>query len=306
MAAMYLREKEFSNKMADEIPSVDWWITGRCNLRCDFCYGPERVRDPVRRRDKILESLANSSAHVVTLCGGEPLLVGRIDEYAGRLARVGKSAVLNTNGQLLDRRLKPRSGKPEFLLANFAVVGLSVDGSTPEIHYAMRGGKADLIKVLAAAGRVALEPGVRLKIATVVSSVNNEDLPALARIIRDLAPDVWRLYQYSSRGAVNTGQLRHRLADNEFRRLAELVTELAAPVQTVPSSEAETAGCLIVDPAGNVLQPTGNTYVRHGSCLEESLDQIWARIPTRSTIISNKRWLSFLGERTPVLTADVG
>jgi hypothetical protein len=65
-------------------------------------------------------------------------------------------------------------------------------------------------------------------------------------------------------------------------------------VPTAPSTEAETEGCLIVDPAGNVLQPAGAGYVRRGNCLEEPLDRIWAEIPARSAIINNKRWLSVL------------
>jgi MoaA/NifB/PqqE/SkfB family radical SAM enzyme len=180
------------------------------------------------------------------------------------------------------------------------MVGLSIDGSTQGIHHAMRGGNADLDGVRAAARLVFEEPGVRLKIATVVSSVNREDLPQLAEAVRDLAPNIWRLYQYSSRGGVdeggiNKGQQRHRLSDAEFWRLAEQAKVLARPVLTAPSSEAETEGCLIVDPAGNVLQPTSAGYARHGNCLEESLDRIWANIPARSAIIKNKRWLSVLG-----------
>ena len=63
---------------------------------------------------------------------------------------------------------------------------------------------------------------------------------------------------------------------------------------TAPSTEAETEGCLIVDPAGNVLEPVGARYVRRGNCLEEPLDHIWAESPARSAIINNKRWLSVL------------
>jgi len=66
-------------------------------------------------------------------------------------------------------------------------------------------------------------------------------------------------------------------------------------VPTAPSTEAETEGCLIVDPAGNVLQPAGATYLRRGNCLKDSLDHIWAAIPEQSAIINNKRWLSVLG-----------
>jgi MoaA/NifB/PqqE/SkfB family radical SAM enzyme len=159
----------------------------------------------------------------------------------------------------------------------------------------MRGQKADFNEVIKAARLVTSQSGVSLKLATVVSRVNRENLPELARTVRDLDPDVWRLYQYSSRGDQNTGQQRHSLPDEEFRRLVQEAAALAAPVPTAPSAEAETEGCLIVDPAGNVLQPVGVSYVRCGNCLEEPLDVIWAANPARSAIISNKRWLSVLG-----------
>jgi radical S-adenosyl methionine domain-containing protein 2 len=272
-----------------DIPAVDWWITSHCNLACDFCYGPVPGKDPVGRRPEILEALAASSARAVTFCGGEPLLVRKIDEYAATLGQRGKSAVLNTNGELLRKRLDQG-----FRLADFAVVGISIEGSTADVHRAMRGEKADLDEVIAAARLVTREPGVSLKLATVVSGVNRDNLPALARTVRDLAPDIWRLYQYSRRGDQNTGQQRHWLPDDEFGRLASQAAEMAAPVPTAPSTEAETEGCLIVDPAGNVLQPAGATYFRRGNCLAQPLDRIWADIPARSTIITNKRWLSVL------------
>lgn len=271
------------------IPSVDWWMTSHCNLACDFCYGPVPGKDPVERRPAILEALAASSARVVTFCGGEPLLIRRIDQYAAVLARLGKSTVLNTNGQLLRTRLDQG-----LTLANFTMAGISIDGSTPAVHRAMRGENADLDAVMDAIRLVRKEPGVSMKLATVVSGVNRDNLPELAATVRDLAPDVWRLYQYSSRGDLNSGQQRHRLPEHDFQRLAETAVRLAAPVPTAPSTETESAGCLIVDPAGNVLQPAGAGYVRRGNCLEESLDDIWAEIPARAAIISNKRWLSVL------------
>jgi MoaA/NifB/PqqE/SkfB family radical SAM enzyme len=272
-----------------EIPSVDWWTTSHCNLACDFCYGPVPGKDPVERRDEIFEAVAASSARAVTFCGGEPLLLRKIGEYAAALRQRGKSAVLNTNGELLRRRLDQG-----LRLADFALVGISLEGSTPEVHRAMRGPEADFDEVMAAARLVSSEPGVSLKLATVVSRVNRLDLPDLARTVRDLAPDVWRLYQYSSRGDQNTGQQRHALPHEEFQHLVRQAARLAAPVPAAPSAEAETEGCLIVDPAGTVLQPAGSTYVRRGNCLEEPLDRIWAEIPARSAIISNKRWLSVL------------
>lgn len=34
-----------------EIPSVDWWITSRCDLACNFCYGSAPTKDPIEIRD---------------------------------------------------------------------------------------------------------------------------------------------------------------------------------------------------------------------------------------------------------------
>ncbi len=272
-----------------QIPSVDWWTTSHCNLACDFCYGPVPSKDPVERRDGILEAIAASSARAVTFCGGEPLLLRNIGQYATALRQRGKSAVLNTNGELLRRRLDRG-----LRLTDFTLVGISLEGSTPSVHRAMRGQKADFDEVIEAVRLVSKEPAVSLKLATVVSRVNRDDLPELARTVRDLAPDVWRLYQYSSRGDQNTGQQRHSISDEEFRHLVQEAASLAAPVPAAPSAEAETEGCLIVDPAGNILQPEGPGYIRRGNCLEEPLDHIWAKSPARSAIISNKRWLSVL------------
>ncbi len=270
------------------IPSVDWWITSRCNLACDYCYGPVPRRDPVERREAILSALGTCSAPVVTFCGGEPLLVRKVDQYAEFLSAHGKYSVLNTNGSLLRRRLSQG-----FHLA-FDVVGISVDGSTQAIHGAMRGPGADLAEALSAAEVISQDAGVRLKLATVVSDVNRDDLPALARTVRDLQPDIWRLYQYSSRGAQNVGQQRHSLSADEFAELADHAAALASPVPTACSSETQTAGCLIVDPDGNVLQPSGDGYEHRGNCLAEPLDDIWAKITARSVILSNKQWLAAL------------
>src|SRR5262249_57974519 len=118
---------------------------------------------------------------------------------------------------------------------------------------------------------VAQMAGARLKIATVVSSVNQRDLPSIARLVRRLEPDVWRLYQYSSRGDQNVGQQRHQLPEDRFLALAEEAAALAKPVPTAPSSEKLTAGCLIIDSDGNVLEPTSVGYQRHGNCLAESI-----------------------------------
>ena len=151
--------------------------------------------------------------------------------------------MLNTNGSLLATGVVQGFG-----LGNFDIVGLSIDGSTTEVHRSTRGPKADLDAALSAAKLVAQDPAMRLKIGTVVSAVNQADLPALADRIQRLNPDVWRLYQYSSRGWQNIGQQRHHLPEEEFLRLAEQAARVVAPIPVAFSTESQTAGCLICRP----------------------------------------------------------
>jgi MoaA/NifB/PqqE/SkfB family radical SAM enzyme len=270
------------------LPSVDWWITSRCNFACDYCYGPEPGKDPGWLRDDVLGAIRASSARAVTFCGGEPLLVRDIGKYARQLKDSGKTIILNTNGSLLLRRME------QGLDFAFDVVGLSLDGSCAEVHQAMRGAQADFDEVLGAAAEIASRPGTRLKLATVVSRVNLADLPLLARLVRSLRPDVWRLYEYSPRGAVNTGQRRHELQDDSFRDIAALLAREAAPVPVAASAESVTAGCLIIDPDGNLLQPLSDGYRHLGSCLREPIDDIWARATFAETVQQNKQWLTVL------------
>ena len=99
---------------------------------------------------------------------------------------------------------------------------------------------ANLAEVVATATLVAGERSVGLKIATVVSSVNRDDLRKLAKTVQALKPDIWRLYQYSSRGGYNRGRKRHPVPDDELRELAEEAEGLVHPIPTAPSTEAET------------------------------------------------------------------
>jgi MoaA/NifB/PqqE/SkfB family radical SAM enzyme len=271
-----------------ELPSIDWWITSRCNFACDYCYGPEPGKDPGWLRDDILRAIRDSSARAVTFCGGEPLLVRDIGKYARQLRDAGKTTILNTNGSLLLRRME------QGLNLTFDVVGLSLDGSCAEVHQAMRGVAADFDQVLLAAAEISSRPGISLKLATVVSRVNLADLSRLADLVRSMRPDVWRLYQYSPRGPVNTGRHRHELSGDSFREAAGIAARGAAPVPVAASPERVTAGCLIIDPDGNLIQPLSEGYRQLGNCLREPVDSIWARATFTETVQENKRWLSML------------
>ncbi len=156
----------------------------------------------------------------------------------------------------------------------------------------MRGANADFDGSLAAARWLRERTDrTKRKIATVVSAVNLGRIADLARLVRDLTPDVWRLYEYSPWGPQNRGQSRHSLARVDFDAAVEVAKQHAGGVTVHASSTDSTSGCLIVDPSGRLLQANGADYASVGNCLEEPIDDIWRRLPEQSVVRSNKLWL---------------
>jgi MoaA/NifB/PqqE/SkfB family radical SAM enzyme len=266
---------------------ADWRITSHCTLACDFCYGPVPGKDPVDLRPSIARSLLESSVGVVTFCGGEPLVVKEVGLYAAEMQQAGKQTVLNTNGQLLSRRVD--EGMP---LA-FDIIGLSLDGSTEAMHRKMRGDRADFYAVLDAA-KIASSHGVTLKLATVVSSVNRDDIVEMAPLITQLQPDIWRLYQYVPSGPYNRGQERHEIPERDFLEIAEAATAAMAPLPVFASTAStQGPGCLLISTDGTVFHAGASGDIFHGNCIDKPLDTIWDEIESSrpgQVILRNKGW----------------
>ncbi len=93
-----------------KIVSISYELTGRCNLRCGFCYNPWRTELsppgelPTRDAINLLAKLIDlTGCKYVSLTGGEPLLRSDIYEIIRFLKSKGIKVALVTNGTLLDR-----------------------------------------------------------------------------------------------------------------------------------------------------------------------------------------------------------
>jgi hypothetical protein len=115
------------------------------------------------------------------------------------------------------------------------------------------------------------------------------ELSALGAIVRDLRPAVWRLYRYEPWGPVNRGQVRHTLPDEEYRVAVARAAEAAAPVEVAPSSDI--TRCLLVQPWGDLVVPVPGGMSTLGSCVEDSIDDIWSASSQPTSVSLQKRWL---------------
>jgi MoaA/NifB/PqqE/SkfB family radical SAM enzyme len=138
--------------------TLEIYPTLACNLNCRFCDTTDRHRPPVDElsRERWLEIVDEAAVigvrRVFVLGGGEPLL--RKDATPAILDRIkerGMEGILTTNGTLLTPALSDR-----LLEIGWDEIHFSVDGSTAEVHDALRGQAGAFRRTIRAACRLAV------------------------------------------------------------------------------------------------------------------------------------------------------
>jgi radical SAM protein with 4Fe4S-binding SPASM domain len=173
-------------------------LTRRCNLSCVHCYAGDHSAEtpmdlPAAPVMDLFDQIKALGGRVVTLSGGEPLLHPDIEAI---MAHAGPELGIRflTNGTLIDERWAG------ILADRGASVQVSIDGSCPAVHDAIRGKDSFEkafrgIKLLQAAGL-----SERINIAATVMRHNLNDLPAIMRFAENLGLPLVRFLPLRKRG----------------------------------------------------------------------------------------------------------
>lgn len=115
-------------------------LTERCNLRCVYCYNEDQRtnlrHEPVLTRDEFLDLIDRAFALGIRqfiFTGGEPLLSPNWEVLADRVRALGATAVLLTNGSLIDSANAPK------LARLFVSTIVSLDSPDDKINDLTRG-----------------------------------------------------------------------------------------------------------------------------------------------------------------------
>lgn len=123
-----------------QLRSVILEITNRCNLRCLHCgssSGKARADEfSTAELAALIDDLRGLGCEEVTLLGGEVFLREDWEALAGRIRNQGMRLIVVTNGLLVDDTLAKRLARLDPY-----VVGVSIDGATPESYRRVRGGR---------------------------------------------------------------------------------------------------------------------------------------------------------------------
>ncbi|MFJ8198231.1 radical SAM protein [Streptomyces sp. NPDC096152] len=206
---------------------MDIYITYRCNLRCTHCFVGDNL---ATAQSFAFESLTRLIADVrqrwqaeeVTFLGGEPTLYPRIVDAVHLVQQQGLHARLVTNGLHGFRAFVDH-----FEGLRPPTVGVSIDGSGPETHDAVRGKRA--FERMVANIAHARERGYQLFGIMSVSRTNAHDAVNILRLCERLGLTWVNIHYVSNRGFATPDMV---LSVPEWQALTREIEEESANLST--------------------------------------------------------------------------
>lgn len=193
-----------------------------CNFRCRQCFSKFGTKKllPVEGWKKIIDNcIAGANVAEFNIAGGEPMLYPGLVELVQYIRDKGVKVSLITNGALMDEEwVKKYAGM-------FDTIGFSVDSINDETNRKI--GRCDRNEKTIPAGRIVelcelirkYAPGCRIKINTVVSALNKDEV--MSDFIDEVAADRWKIlrmkpFQYGSFSNIDI-----QVSDEEFEEFVD-------------------------------------------------------------------------------------
>ena len=244
-------------------PVVDIALTGQCQLRCNFCWGPEHEesqRVAVTQWKRLLDRLACDGLRRVVFTGGEPLLFRGLDELLRACRSLGVMTTLSSNGILLSRQAH--------LLRHTDHLGIPIDSSSVDHADEMRPRSARhgaWFKAIEAM-RLAQEAGVALIIRTVVTQKNVAEVARIPFVLQSCGVDLqgprvlYKLYQVTPSGPIATSIPKDEWA-REWAVSGDTVEEVAQSIRrNFPELTVATQLYEHTDGRYFIIDPRGDSY----------------------------------------------
>ncbi len=255
--------------------NVSWHITFKCNYDCQFCFRPNFGQEcSFEEAKKIIDKLAKAGLKKISWGGGEPLLWPRIFDLIKYTKSLGITTMIITNGELLNfEKIRKMEKVLDWL-------NLPLDGSCDKVQDLMtrkEGHFSRTMKVIDYINNNKLD--IKLKINTVASKLNKDDIINIATIIKKEKIKRWKIFQFypiRQTGAKNSKIFS--IKESDFLRIKEEVLPLFENSKQMVVFETNQD----MERSYFAIAPSGKVYVSHGEkdyivgdLKVDSVEKIW-------------------------------
>ena len=196
-----------------ELYSICWNITYRCNENCKFCYRKICKENSLKENKKIFDNLQNIRIGKITFAGGEPLLYENLFELVNYIHEKNPDIILSltTNGKIIDDVLL------EKIIKTFDWLTFSIDSSDENVNDVIGRGTNHLSKVINLLEKC--NNRIKLKINTVVTKINVNDLINIYNIISKFNISRWKIFRFYPLRKGNENKELFYLSDAESKQV---------------------------------------------------------------------------------------
>ena len=234
--------------------NVSWHITDRCNYNCQFCFRPVHGNElNLAKAKKVIDRLVEAGLKKISWSGGEPMLWKGIIDLIEYTKSKGIITMLITNGELLTKRRLDRLEKCLDWL------NLPLEGSNAKMNELMTRKKGHFDRVIKLLERVKKKK-IKLKINTVASRLNKDDIENIIPIIKDYRIKRWKLFQfYPVRWIGKRNMQLFALKESDFLRIKEVILPMIDKDKCMVVFETNSD----MDRSYFAIAPDAEVYVSH-------------------------------------------
>ncbi len=209
----------------DESPFLAIWeVTQSCDLACKHC---RAAAQPIPHPDELtnaegkalIDQIAEMHIPIFVFTGGDPMKRKDLFELIRYAADKGVQVAITPSAT----PLLTREAIFQMKEAGLVRLGISLDGSTPEIHDAFRGLPGAWARTIQAI-EWANEAGIPIQVHSTISRHNVHDLDGLCNLFEKLAIVMWNVFFLVP---VGRGQLDDVLNGEEFEQVFAKIYELS-------------------------------------------------------------------------------
>ncbi len=209
----------------DETPFLAIWeITQSCDLACKHC---RAAAQPIAHPDELtheegkqlIDQIAEMGVPIFVFTGGDPLKRKDVFELIRYAADKGVQVAVTPSAT----PLLTRESLFKLKEAGLVRLGISLDGSCPEIHDKFRGLPGAWARTIQAI-EWANEAGIPIQVHTTISRHNAHDLDNLCALFEKLAIVMWNVFFLVP---VGRGQQADLLSGEEFEQVFGKIYELS-------------------------------------------------------------------------------
>jgi MoaA/NifB/PqqE/SkfB family radical SAM enzyme len=248
----------------------------KCNMNCPYCYIPfTRERVELDRCIAVVKRCAELGVKVITFGGGDPFLLSGFSELLKQTANLGIEIHIDTNGTRLSNK------DYNLVEETTSLIALPLDGPNGEIHAAMRE-SGDHFQVVLRHLEILRNRTIKVKINTVVSSLNYQSIIEIGEILKSYRINIWSLYQFWPLHNARFEKNKYNLPDAFFDNLIKEILTSKNPFRIEPGPIRERYGTyLFVSHTGSLYthdQNSTSEYKVLGSIFDDSTIELWQQL----------------------------